>query len=136
MRLWELHNEVARPSDIHRLGLRFINLVRFSQDEAKLEDFLENPPKPPRGMDVPFEGFLHRQYAVGAGATLWYQCNPDGAACTGKRCFLGVILDIDVFTTEPIVNLNSIESHLIKMRWLKNKVFFGSVTAHTLELFK
>lgn len=47
-----------------------------------------------------------------------------------------MILDIDVFTTEPIVNQDLIGQHLTKMRWLKNKVFFGSITTKTLELIK
>lgn len=58
-RLWRLYNDVAQPAEIQRIGLRFINRIEFSQDEVKLEDFLENPPKTPRGMGIPFEGFLH-----------------------------------------------------------------------------
>ena len=136
MRLLGLYREVARPSDIHRLGLRFINRVEFSQGEAKLEDFLENPPKAPRGMAIPLEGFLHHNTLSVPGQPYGINVVQTVQPAQGGDASWGVILDIDVFTTEPIVNLNSIESHLTKMRWLKNKVFFGSVTAQTLEVFK
>jgi uncharacterized protein (TIGR04255 family) len=136
-RLWDIYKDVAQPAEIQRIGLRFINRIEFLQNEVKLEDLLENPPKPPRGMDVPFEGFLHQNTLVVAGHPS-YRINliqtvqpPQGVDASW-----GVILDIDVFTTEPIVNPNLIGQHLTKMRWLKNKVFFGSITNKTLELIQ
>ena len=33
-RLWGLYNEIAQPSEIQRIGLRFINRIEFSQDEV------------------------------------------------------------------------------------------------------
>ncbi len=136
MRLLGLYSEVARPSDIHRLGLRFINRIEFSPIEAKLEDFLENPPKPPRGMGIPIEGFLHHNTLSVPGQPYGINVVQTVQPPQGAGTAWGVILDIDVFTTGPIVNLNSIEPHLTKMRWLKNKVFFGSITTRTLEMFK
>lgn len=135
LRLWQLYSTVARPSEIQRIGLRFVNRIEFSQDEVKLEDFLENPPKSPRGMEIPFEGFLHHNtltvpsYPYGINAIQTVQ------PAQGDALF-GVILDIDVFTTELIINQNLIGQHLANMRWLKNKVFFGSITSKTLELIK
>ena len=135
LRLWELYNEIAQPSEIQRIGLRFINRIEFSQDEVKLEDFLENPPKTPRGMDVPFEGFLHHNTLTVPGHSYGINVIQTVQPSQGAEAW-GVILDIDVFTTEPIANRNTLEQHLTKMRWLKNKVFFGSITTKTLELIK
>jgi uncharacterized protein (TIGR04255 family) len=135
LRLWKLYNEIAQPSEIQRIGLRFINRIEFLQDKVELEDFLENPPKPPRGMEVPFAGFLHHNtlsipggYSINVIQTI----QPPQEA----NAFWGVILDVDVSTTEPIVKQDLIEQHLTKMRWLKNKVFFGSITPKTMELIK
>ncbi len=136
MRLWGLYNEIAQPSEIQRIGLRFINRIEFSQDEVKLEDFLENPPKTPRGMEVPFEGFLHHNTLAIPGYPYGINVIQTVQPSQGAGAAWGVILDIDVFTTEPLVNQDLIGQHLTKMRWLKNKVFFGSITTKTLELIK
>lgn len=135
LHLWALYNQVARPSEIQRIGLRFINRIEFSQNEVKLEDFLENPPKTPRGMEVPFEGFLHHNTLTVPGHPYGINVIQTVQPSQGAEAW-GVILDIDVFTTEPIANRNTLEQHLNKMRWLKNKVFFGSITPNTLELIK
>ena len=135
LRLWGLYNEIARPSEIQRIGLRFINRIEFSQDDVKLEDFLENPPKTPRDMEVPFEGFLHHNTLAVPGHPYGINVIQTVQPSQGAEAW-GVILDIDVFTTGPTVNRDSLEQHLTKMRWLKNKVFFGSITSKTLELIK
>jgi uncharacterized protein (TIGR04255 family) len=136
MRLWKLYNEIAQSSEIQRLGLRFINRIAFSQAEVKLEDFLENPPKPPRGMEIPFEGFLHHTTFSVPGHPYRINLVQTVQPAQGADDSWGVILDIDVYTTEPIANQDLIGQHLTKMRWLKNKVFFGSITTNTLELLK
>lgn len=136
MRLWKLYNEIAQSSEVQRLGLRFINRIEFSQAEAKPEDFLENPPKTPRGMEIPFEGFLHQNTFSVPGYPYGVNLVQTVQPAQGANDSWGVILDIDVFTTEPIANQDLIGQHLTKMRWLKNKVFFGSITTKTLELLK
>jgi hypothetical protein len=47
-----------------------------------------------------------------------------------------LILDVDVFTTQPLEpKLGTLEERLTEMRWLKNKVFFGSVTSSAIRSF-
>lgn len=135
LRLWSLYNKVAQPTEIQRIGLRFINRIEFSQDEVELGDFLENPPKTPRGMEVPFEGFLHHNTLAVPGHSYGINVIQTVQPSQGIEGW-GVILDIDVFTTAPIANRDTLEQHLEKMRWLKNKVFFGSITPKTVELIK
>ncbi|HEY5993879.1 MAG TPA: TIGR04255 family protein [Gallionellaceae bacterium] len=136
MRLCRIYRDVADPADMQRVGLRFINRIELPNDEeAKLSDFLENPPKPPREMDVPFHGFLHHNTLAIVGTP--YLVNVIQTVQLEQameRWF--VILDIDVSTTEPIVNWSSLEKHLEEMRWLKNKAFFGSISSKTLEMIK
>ena len=77
----------------------------------KLEDFLENPPKPPRGMDIPFEGFLHQNTLVVVGHPYRINMIQTVQPPQGVDASWGVILDIDVFTSEPIVNQALIGQH-------------------------
>ena len=136
LRLWGLYNEIAQPSEIQRIGLRFINRIEFSQDRVDLDDFLQNPPKTPLGMDVPFEGFLHHNTLEVPGYPYSINVIQTVQPSQGADDSWGVILDIDVFTTKPIVNQDLIGQHLAEMRWLKNKAFFGSITSKTLEMIK
>jgi uncharacterized protein (TIGR04255 family) len=50
---------------------------------------------------------------------------------------MGLILDIDVFTTEPFAyDLATVIRQLGEMRWLKNKMFFGNLTSQAVERFR
>ena len=50
---------------------------------------------------------------------------------------ISIILDVDVFTMQPFqLNQPAIENRLTEMRWLKNKSFFGTMTAEAVENFK
>lgn len=136
LRLWQLHIELAQPTEPQRLGLRFINRIVIPQEGPRLEDYLEASPRTPREMDIPFSSFLHHNvltvpgysYAINIIQTVQQPQGPE----TG-----GLIVDIDVFTTQPFNLAQDVfEQHLAEMRWLKNKVFFGSVTKSALETFK
>ena len=136
LRLWQLHTELAQPTEAQRLGLRFINRIAVPQEGLRLEDYLEAPPRAPQGMDLPLAGFLHQDTLTVSGypygITFTQTVQPPQAPETG-----GLILDIDVFTTQPLnLDENKLDRHLSEMRWLKNKVFFGSITRKVLETIR
>lgn len=137
LRLWHLHAELAHPVEAQRIGLRFINRMAIPSD-GRLEDYLHVPPQTPRDLELPFAGFLHQDtlavpghiYAVNAVKTVQLPNEPDATD-------IGLILDIDVFTTQPCELRNEVlTTRLAEMRWLKNKVFFGSIAPQALEEFK
>ncbi len=137
MRLWHEYLGLARPVENHRIGLRYINRIQIPADELRFEDYLSPAPVPPNGLDLPFHGFMHHDtlaipghpYALNVIRTMQ---PPEGAGVQG----LGLILDIDVFTTSGAdLDEALLERRLLEMRWLKNKVFFGSVTQSALKLF-
>lgn len=139
LRLWEIYSELAKPHEIPRIGLRFINQVACPLDSFELSDYLRIVPIPPVGLDnLPFAGFLHHEtlmvpdypYMINIVKTL----QPPQA--TNKKG-LTLILDIDVFTTEKCgVDGDTIRGYLEEMRWLKNKTFFGSITDSLMEALK
>ena len=138
MRLWRMYVELAQPVEIHRIGLRYINRIQLPPDELRFDDYLEAAPMPPKGMDVPFHGFLHQDtlavpdypYAINVIRTIQPPLAPDIHG-------LSLILDIDAFTTQGFeLDEALLEQRLLEMRCLKNKVFFGSVTPNALKLFE
>src|SRR5271166_13219 len=129
MEFFSMHLRVARPGIAQRIGLRFINRIPMSPS-LSLEDYLTSPPKDTSGLDLPISGFLYHAnfqtpnypYAVNVSTTL--QQTPDPVKQPPA-----LILDLDVFTVTPTsLDEKSLEGHLRRMRWLKNKVFFGSIT--------
>lgn len=138
MRLWNMYTEIAQPTEIQRIGLRYINRIQLPLNELRFEDYFESPAQPPKNLDVPFHSFLHQEtlavpdypYAVNIVKTIQ---PPQAPAVQG----LNLILDIDAFSTQGFeADEAGLRRHLLEMRWLKNKVFFGSVTQLTLKLFQ
>lgn len=138
MRLWELYAEMAKPVEIHRIGLRYINRIQLPLGDVRFEDYFDPAPVPPKDLDLPFQNFMQHDtlatpdhpYAINVIRTM----QPHG---TGGNSGLGLILDIDAFTTQGFeLEDAELKKRLLEMRWLKNKVFFGSITLKALKLFE
>lgn len=138
MRLWKIFRTLANPSDILRVGLRFINRIPLPPGEQRIEDFIHPAPAPPGNFELPFITYMHHDTLAVPGhpyaINLIQTVQPaQASACDG----VAIILDIDVFTTEGIeLSDETLSRRIQEMRWLKNKVFFGSVTDKTKESFK
>lgn len=138
MRLWGIYREIARPSEVQRLGLRFINRILLPSNDVNFEEYLKVPPKLPDGLDLPFYGFLHNEtlsvtghpYAINIIRALQPFQPPDHDR-------VAVILDNDVYTVEPFgFQQEILERRLVEMRWLKNKAFFGMISDKALGTFQ
>ena len=136
LRLWRVYSEVSTPVTVGRLGLRFINRIEVPAS-GQLEDYLTVGPRCPPNIALPFMGFFHidtfsvpgHPYLVNLRRTV--ENSADAAAL--KTAF---IIDVDVFATEGLDELSAIQKRLLDMRWLKNKIFFGSVTPEVIEGYK
>jgi uncharacterized protein (TIGR04255 family) len=54
-----------------------------------------------------------------------------------KEGFIGVVLDIDVFEAQEAgFPEDSISKIFEKIRLLKNKIFFGSITENTIRIYE
>jgi uncharacterized protein (TIGR04255 family) len=138
MRLWSIYVDIAQPSEIHRIGLRYINRIQLPPNELHFEKYLQPTVQPPMGLDLPFQGFLHQDtlavpgylYAINIIRTIQPPVSPTAQG-------MGLILDIDAFTTQGFaLDPSLMEKRMLELRWLKNKVFFGSVTPEALKLFQ
>ena len=138
LRLWSIFKDLGQPREIYRIGVRFINRIQLPPGEVLFEDYIQPAPMPPRGLDLPFQGYVHHDtlavpghpYAINVIQTIQ---PPLSAGASG----VALILDLDVFATQPFTLDDSILGRrLLEMRWLKNKAFFGSITQKALEMFK
>lgn len=134
-RLWGIYRELAEPSEIQRLGVRFINLIP-SVEPDQLGKVLTLPPRSPRKMQLPIKGFLHQTrfevpdhpYELGVVQTIQPPAPPE-------RESHAVILDLDVGTTRAI-RFDEMDNRLLEMRWIKNTAFFSLVKESALDRFR
>jgi uncharacterized protein (TIGR04255 family) len=135
--LWRAYVEIARPTELLRIGVRYINRILLPPGDAQLEDYLDPSPTTPRGLDLPFQSFVHQDrfavpghpYGVNLIRTIEHRPQQNVASSA-------IILDIDAFTVQGAdLAEHELVKHLAHLRWLKNKVFFGSIGRAALTLF-
>ena len=134
LRLWHIYLELAHPTEIQRLGVRFINRFEMPAGDPDFEDYIQHPPKPPGGLDIPFTSFFHQEGFVTPDQS--YKINRirtlELPRASGHG--LALILDIDVSTDISFgLRQETLLEKLAEMRWLKNKIFFGSFTEKAME---
>jgi uncharacterized protein (TIGR04255 family) len=136
-RLWDLFCGIARPEEIERLGVRFINLIE-PIDLARLGQVLIQPPKSPKGMKMPVAEFMHQSVFEIPGHP--YRLNTIQTirpADASEKIEPGLILDLDVATTNRLpVEGNALEQALVEMRAIKNQAFTSIVTAKQIDKFR
>jgi uncharacterized protein (TIGR04255 family) len=134
-RLWSMYLNLAKPTQVQRLGLRFINRIELVPPDLNIEEYISGGPLSPKGLNLPFHNFMHHDTWAVPGHS--YAMNVIRVFQSQPGNPLAVILDIDVYTL-PSFELEEglLERHLAEMRWLKNKAFFGIVTDKLLDKFK
>jgi uncharacterized protein (TIGR04255 family) len=136
MRFWDIFLELARPTDIQRLGVRFINRISLENNDSPSTYLnIVTPPLP--GLNLPTESFFHQDtYRVPDSRYLirWVRTiQPHQSFPESEQ---DLIFDIDVFMTEFIdLDRESLIQRLYEMRWIKNKIFFNCITPTALERF-
>lgn len=131
--LWGMYFELAKPMDIQRIGLRYINQILDPNMDERVEYFHANPQKPVN-MELELKEFFYQEayqepnseFSIAIMKGVQNQPN------AGKAH----ILDIDVSTINPfLTNQELIDKKLNKMRELKNQSFHGSLTKTAREKF-
>ena len=132
LRLWEIYCELLEPTEIGRIGLRFINRLAIKQGQKiELADYYKRPPLPIEGLNWPLSGYLHQDVLQVPGTL--YSVNVIKTVQRTQQ-EAGLLLDIDVFMQKSL-NYGEvrISKYMDEMRWVKNKVFFSSLTKKALE---
>lgn len=138
IRLWRIHQELASPTEIGRVGMRFINRIGVPTGRFELNEYLAHGPSMPNELPLDFTGFLYRdKLAVPGGIYAMNLIRTIQGADEMNPKELGLIVDIDVFTIQSFTNEEAIlTQRLAEMRWLKNKAFFGIVSESKVASWK
>jgi len=137
MRMWKVFVELAAPSEVQRLGVRFINRI-MPVELAGVGRYLSSPPKCLEPLEMPMRTFLYQSqhdvpehpFCINVTQTV----QPPVPAHLDEY---GLIVDIDVFTTQAFTPSDEILlDYLAKMRCLKNRAFFKLMSKKAIKLFE
>ena len=137
LRVWQVFVELAEPSEVQRLGVRFINRIA-PVEIATVGKLLAKPPKCLEPLGLPLHNFLYQSahdvpghpYRVRVVQTVQPPPLPQTEG-------FGLLLDIDVITTQPFQPQDgTLDGHLERMHWLKNKAFFSLLSKKAVKLFE
>jgi uncharacterized protein (TIGR04255 family) len=123
MRVWRLYLEIAKPLEVERLGVRFINQFSSATPD-NLANYLVEPPT--RVSNLPIKEFVYQSVFVVPQAPFEARViklmQPSIPETSHLR---GLIVDIDVYSTTATPNdETAIREALAKFRVLKNEIFF------------
>ena len=149
-RLWKLYAETCRPVDISRIAVRYINRLLIPGTPPEFSEYLVAPPTLPGGPNSslaklgtepphPFQfvsGFLSR-IVINHPDSQITAAVVQALEPPSEERYVPVILDIDVFQ-QNVSNLDSdaLLARFERLREIKNRAFFGSITEKTLLIFK
>lgn len=136
LRLWRIYCDLAEPSEIQRLGVRFINAIAVETLD-QLPGLLVLPPASPSAMGLPIQEFMHQtRYSIsdyGYSLNVIQTIQPPSADDENLK----LILDLDVFTEDTVEMAEEVlRKRLAEMRWIKNKAFFSILTPEAIGRFK
>jgi uncharacterized protein (TIGR04255 family) len=136
IRLWRIYVATVGPEAITRTAVRYINRLQLPAPTIGLSEYLEAPPRVPEGYQAKMEGFLTR-------VTLSASYGLSAIVTTASEPSLGtsditIILDIDVFSeaAELAPDDARLEPTLERLRTLKNRLFFESLTEDAVRVFE
>ncbi|MBN2133795.1 MAG: TIGR04255 family protein [Sedimentisphaerales bacterium] len=136
-RLWRIFVELAEPTEVQRLGVRFINRIRL-EDLTEVRKYLARPPKCLEPLGLPVGQFFYQSLHDVPGHP--FQVNvvqTVQAPAPPQTQELGLILDIDVGTTQALLcDDRVLQEFLTQMHWLKNKAFFNLLSKKAVTLFQ
>jgi len=135
-KLWKTYIELAKPVEVTRIAVRYINRMLLPLPLDDLAKYLKAPPVVPAGWPPSLSGYLSRYILrdpeSGAVANVTLALEPQEGDLNRP-----LIFDIDVcekVTLEP--NDATIPTRFVRLRTMKNTIFFGGLTPEAVELFR
>jgi uncharacterized protein (TIGR04255 family) len=134
--IWAKYLVAFEPSNVTRIGLRYVNNLEMSLPMRDFDEYLTAAPKVPASLPQSLSRFLTSMEIIddqkGIGATITHALQ--GVVAPN---LLSVILDIDTYRNDACpVDDPKIWNSLETLHTFKNEIFFGCVTDKLLERYK
>jgi uncharacterized protein (TIGR04255 family) len=138
-RLWGLYSEKASPELIARIAVRYVNQITIPLPISDFADYLTAPPRVPEALPLEVSHFMTRVVVCDAATDI--RANIMQALQPGtKPEYATIILDVDVYEqyeqSEGGFEEGKIWQEFERLRELKNRIFFDSISEKTARLFE
>lgn len=136
-RLWSMYVEAAKPLELSRIAVRYINRMMFPWPFSNPEEYLKAPPMTAEGWPREMSAFLSRvvmhEGETDISVNVIQALEPQVPSQTG----VALIFDIDAYydVSLPATDV-TIEDRFDKLREMKNRVFFNGLTTKAIDLFR
>ncbi len=115
--------ELTAPNAIERIGVRFISQVKLKDGET-VSDYVDRAPEPLERIGLDSQAFFHQDSFAVPGYPFRLNLARTIQLPVPPLIQKTLIVDIDVSTTDT-TPLESVETRLQEMRFIKNEVFFS-----------
>jgi len=136
-RLWAIYVECLSPKRVDRVATRYINNLQLPLEpgasfQAYVNKLIDVPDEAPQAVEAFLQRF--RLVDIASGARVNLTLALDGLPAGGPA---PVILDVDSFVTANLTPMDeNIWNTVEKLRELKNRSFFGTITELAAELYE
>ncbi len=134
--LWPLYMKIAKPEALTRLAVRYINKINIPLPFNDFSEYLISAPNIPEKLPQAVVGFLNR-------VTIYDSTQDITANITHsfenvhQSNSITIILDIDVYKQGDFPIDNKEMWYIFeKLRDMKNRIFFSSITEKAARLFE
>jgi len=135
--LWKQYCDVCLPELVTRLATRFINQIELPLEGLDLDEYLSAPAVIPKTLSQTFEQFLTRVVVPDEETGVHIAISQASGAVNPETQTLAILMDIDVYKeVELALASDQLWELLGKMRDIKNRAFFGSLTEKAIDLFR
>ncbi len=135
--LWGIYREVARPINITRIAIRYINRIEVPIPIEDIKEFLLTGPEIAQGAPRAMASYFMRLVLVKQHVDHVAIVTEATDQAPDDLRFMPIIFDIDVYLERVFQpEDDTIWSEFEAMREMRNEVFFSSVTDKCKELFR
>lgn len=135
--LWKRYADLVKPEKVQRVALRYINRMELPLPIADFKEYVLTAPEIAPGLPQGLSSFFFRVVIPDAEAEAFATITEAIEHVEGSKAVLPLILDIDVFRIGALPPAaDRLWPTFDKLRELKNRFFFSSITDKAKELFK
>lgn len=136
--LWEIYLETAKPLNVSRIAVRYINSLPIPLPVTDFADYLNVPPIVPEGLPQSLASFLQRFVMVDNSTETVAVVTQVLEEKLPESTEVTLLLDVDASKTYLAFapNTTSIWAVLEELRIFKNSIFFKYLTEKTIRMFE
>jgi len=135
--LWTLYVSSAKPVEVSRIAVRYINRMLFPLPFTNPGEYLKAPPATADGWPKEMSAFLSRvvmhDSKSGVSVNVIQALEPQ----VPGQIDVALIFDIDAYENLSVPHDDvTIRERFGKLRQMKNRVFFKGLTEKAIDLFR